>query len=67
MESVKEKAEEYAIIIKGKRYNLVKPTIEGCVHCALDKFCDRFKEALCDALAGKDKGLIFELEKNKSI
>lgn len=54
---------EYAIILKGKRYNLVKPNLEGCKYCALDKFCDRFKESLCDAMVGEDKGLIFESEK----
>lgn len=51
---------EYSIIIDGVRHNLIKPEIEDCKKCSLDKFCDRFKEALCDALVGRHTGMIFE-------
>ena len=51
---------EYAIIIDGVRHNLIKPEIEDCKKCSLDKFCDKFKEALCDALVGRHTGMIFE-------
>ena len=53
---------EYAIIIDGVRHNLIKPEIEDCKKCSLDKFCDRFKEALCDSLVGRHTGMIFEKE-----
>lgn len=53
---------EYAIIIDGVRHNLIKPQIEDCKKCSLDKFCDKFKEALCDALVGRHTGMIFEKE-----
>lgn len=53
---------EYAIIIDGVRHNLVKPKIEDCKKCSLDKFCDKFKEALCDSLVGSHTGMIFEKE-----
>lgn len=53
---------EYSIIIDGVRHNLIKPEIEDCKKCSLDKFCDRFKEALCDALVGRHTGMIFEKE-----
>lgn len=53
---------EYSIIIDGVRHNLIKPEIEDCKKCSLDKFCNRFKEALCDALVGRHTGMIFEKE-----
>ena len=53
---------EYAIIIDGVRHNLIKPDVENCRSCSLDKFCDKFKEALCDALVGRHTGMIFEKE-----
>lgn len=53
---------EYAIIINGVRHNLIKPQIEDCKKCSLDKFCDKFKEALCDSLVGSHTGMIFEKE-----
>lgn len=53
---------KYAIIIDGVRHNLIKPKIEDCKKCSLDKFCDKFKEALCDALVGRHTGMIFEKE-----
>lgn len=53
---------EYAIIIDGVRHNLIKPDVENCKSCSLDKFCDKFKEALCDALVGRHTGMIFEKE-----
>jgi len=56
----KKKPKEYAIIIDGVRHNLVKPDVENCKSCSLDKFCDKFKEALCDALVGRHTGMIFE-------
>lgn len=51
---------EYAIIIDGVRHNLIKPDVENCKSCSLDKFCDKFKEALCDVLVGRHTGMIFE-------
>jgi hypothetical protein len=51
---------EYAIIIDGVRHNLINPKIEDCKKCSLDKFCDKFKEALCDSLVGSHTGMIFE-------
>ena len=51
---------ETAIILKGVRYDLVKPQIESCSNCDLDKFCDKFKEALCDMLEGKHCGKVFK-------
>ena len=51
---------EYAIIIDGVRHNLIKPKIEDCKKCSLDKFCDKFKEALCDSLVGRHTDMIFE-------
>lgn len=53
---------EYAIIIDGVRHNLIEPDVENCRSCSLDKFCDKFKEALCDALVGRHTGMIFEKE-----
>ena len=53
-----------AIVIDGVVYELHKPNIEGCNHCDLDKFCDKFKEALCDVFTGGDKGLIFKESPN---
>lgn len=58
----KKMPKEYAIIIDGVRHNLIKPQIEDCKKCSLDKFCDRFKEALCDSLVGRHTGMIFEKE-----
>ena len=51
---------ETAIILKGVSYDLVKPQIESCSNCDLDKFCDKFKEALCDMLEGKHCGKVFK-------
>ena len=48
------------IIINNECYQLVTPKIESCDNCALDKFCDKFKEAVCDILNGGDRGQIFE-------
>lgn len=64
----KKMPKEYAIIIDGVRHNLIKPDVENCRSCSLDKFCDKFKEALCDALVGRHTGMIFEKDnssKNK--
>lgn len=58
----KKMPKEYAIIIDGVRHNLIKPDVENCRSCSLDKFCDKFKEALCDALVGRHTGMIFEKE-----
>jgi hypothetical protein len=58
----KKAPEEYAIIINGVRHNLIKPQIEDCGKCSLDKFCDNFKEALCNSLVGGNTGMIFEKE-----
>lgn len=58
----KKMPKEYAIIIDGVRHNLIKPDVENCRSCSLDKFCDKFKEALCDALVGSHTGMIFEKE-----
>ena len=52
-----------AIIINGIRYDLVNPAVESCDNCDLDKFCDKFKEPLCDMLAGGDYGMIFKENK----
>ncbi len=49
-----------AIILDGVVFELVKPKIESCNKCDLDEFCNKFKEPLCDMLAGGDKGLIFK-------
>lgn len=48
------------IIINDECYQLVTPQIESCDNCALDKFCDKFKEAICDILNGGDRGQIFK-------
>lgn len=53
---------EFAIILNGVRHNLIKPDVEDCKNCSLDKFCDKFKEALCDSLIGGHTGMIFEKE-----
>lgn len=58
----KKTPKEYAIIINGVRHNLINPIIEDCKRCSLDKFCDKFKEALCDSLVGRHAGMIFEKE-----
>ena len=58
----KKMPKEYAIIIDGVRHNLIKPDVENCRSCSLDKFCDKFKEALCDSLIGGHTGMIFEKE-----
>lgn len=53
---------EFAIILNGVRHNLIKPDVEDCKRCSLDKFCDKFKEALCNSLIGGYTGMIFEKE-----
>lgn len=63
LQSIKNKKQENAIIIKGIRYDLVKPDVESCDQCDLDKFCDKFKEALCDMLEGKHCGKVFKVFK----
>lgn len=62
----KKMPKEYAIIIDGVRHNLIKPDVENCRSCSLDKFCDKFKEALCDALVGRHIGMIFEKENSST-
>lgn len=52
-----------AIILNGTRYDLVDPVVESCENCDLDKFCDNFKEALCNAIGGGRTNLIFKKAK----
>lgn len=54
-----------AIVLSGEVYELVKPNIESCDNCDLDKFCDKFKEPLCDMLAGEDNGMVFKKSTKK--
>ena len=64
--SSKSKKRENAIIINGTRYDLITPEVESCDQCDLDKFCDKFKEALCDMLEGKHCGKVFKVSKNNN-
>lgn len=58
---------EFAIILNGVRHNLIKPDVEDCKRCSLDKFCDKFKEALCNSLIGGYTGMIFEKENSLKV
>lgn len=60
LQSKKKRKKENAIIINGTRYDLIEPDVESCAQCDLDKFCDKFKEALCDMLEGKHCGKVFK-------
>lgn len=51
---------ENAIILNGVRYNLVEPDVESCSNCDLDKFCDKFKDALCNIFTDGNHGMIFK-------
>lgn len=51
---------ENAIILNGVRYNLVEPDVESCSNCDLDKFCDKFKDALCNIFTDGNHGKIFK-------
>lgn len=59
-EALTETPTENAIILNGTRYDLVDKKIESCDKCDLDKFCDNFKEALCQMIGGDERGLIFK-------
>ena len=54
------------IIIDGERHCFIdikdSDINESCAVCSLDKVCDRFKEALCNAIAGRDGGHLFQKE-----
>lgn len=55
-----EKSKTNGIVLDGEVYELIDPQIESCNDCDLDKFCDKFKEPLCNMIAGGDKGMIFK-------
>lgn len=59
--SLQEKKDsQNAIILNGERYDLVEADIEACKNCDLDKFCDKFKDAICNVFSGDKQGLIFK-------
>ncbi len=54
---------EVSITINGDTHVLVHdPDRESCKACSLDKFCDKFKDAICHVFAGNNGSHIFQKE-----
>ena len=59
--SLKEKDDsQNAIILNGERYDLIEAGIDTCKNCDLDKFCDKFKDAICNIFSGDKQNVIFK-------